>query len=79
MQVFVRTLQSTTSTIDIEGSDTVAVVKQKIAAKLRLNPADIGLSFGAKLLDDKTPIEDYNVQKNCTLQLVTRLPGGSAH
>jgi hypothetical protein len=78
MLIFVRSLSNTTSTVDIEGSDTVAVVKQKITAKLGGNPAEIDLSFGGKILKDPDPIENYNVQKSCTLQLVARLRGGFA-
>jgi hypothetical protein len=77
MQVFVRTLNNTTTTVDVEGSDTVEVVKQKIATKLgNIQAADIDLSFGGKIMSDKQPIENYNVQKSCTIQMIARLKGG---
>jgi hypothetical protein len=77
MQIFVRTLDNKTNTVDIEGSDTVLVVKQKIASKLGGSAADIDLSFGGKILQDGQPIENYNVQKSCTIQLIARLRGGA--
>jgi ubiquitin C len=76
MQIFVRTLANTTVTVEIEGSDPVREVKRKIGAKLGINPAEFDLAFGGKMLQDAQPIEDYNVQKSNTVQLIARLPGG---
>jgi hypothetical protein len=71
MQIFARTPQNATITVDIEGTDTVAVVKQKIAAKVgNIEAAAIDLVFNGTTLEDRQPIENYNVQKSCTVQVI---------
>ena len=70
---FIKTLTGKTITLELEETDTIYNVKQKIYDKEGIQPGDQRLVYTAKLLEDNRTIKYYNIWNESTIHLIIKL------
>lgn len=77
MEIFIKKLNGKSISIDVQPTDTVATVKDKIKEKEQLSSSVVSdLIFLAKPLEDDKKLQDYSIRQGSTLHLFLRLRGG---
>ncbi len=76
MQIFVMTLTGRTISLIVEPEDSIKTVKQKIKDKDAVPVNEQRLIYGGHQLEDAKKLSDYSIQRDATIHLVLKLPGG---
>ena len=74
MQIFVRCINKTI-VLDVFPHDTIETIKLMITEKEGIPSNIIRLSYGNIILKDNTRLEDYNIEKESTLNIFLRTVG----
>lgn len=74
--VFIKTLSGKTIPMDVNDSDTIGTIKQRIFEKEGIPVDQQRLVFNGKQLEDGMTIGSYGIESESNIHLVLRLKGG---
>lgn len=79
MSVFVQTLTGKKMPFNINGSDTVEVLRERVQEAEGIPPGQQRLVFRGSQLEDGRALSDYRVTTGSVIHLILRLRGGMFH
>ena len=71
-----KTLTGKEIEIDIEPTDSIERIKERVEEKEGIPPPQQRLIFGGKQMNDEKKASDYNIEGGSVLHLVLALRGG---
>ncbi|PWN34172.1 putative NEDD8 precursor-ubiquitin-like protein [Meira miltonrushii] len=77
MLIKVKTLTGKEIELDIEPTDKIQRIKERVEEKEGIPPAQQRLIFGGKQMHDDRTAKDFGIEGGSTLHLVLALRGGS--
>ncbi|XP_052510163.1 ubiquitin-like protein ISG15 [Budorcas taxicolor] len=76
LNILVRNDKGRSSSYEVQLTQTVAVLKQQVCQKERVQADQFWLSFEGKPMDDEHPLGEYGLTTGCTVFMNLRLRGG---
>lgn len=76
MRIKVKALTGKEIDIDIEPTDKIARIKERVEEKEGIPPAQQRLIFGGKQMSDDKSVSEYSIEGGSVLHLVLALRGG---
>lgn len=76
MNIFVKTLTGRSISMEVNGSETVNAIKERIAVKEGIPTNQQRIIFESKNLDDACSLASYGIHRDSTVSLLLRLNGG---
>lgn len=76
MPLNVKTITGATFTLEVESQETIATIKERIRDQHGTNVEEQRLVFEGKTLEDGKTLNDYNIPKGATINLILRSRGG---
>ena len=76
MMIKVKTLVGKEIEIDVEPTDTIERIKERVEEKEGIPPVQQRLIFAGKQMNDEKTAKDYNMEGGSVLHLVLALRGG---
>lgn len=74
--IYIRTLNGKNISIDVNDTDTIKSLKDKITDIEGVSADQQRLVFNGKQMEDGNTIQDYGIQEDSSIHLVLRLRGG---
>ena len=74
MKIFAKTLTGKTIPLNVTPSNTIHEIKEQIENLESIPPEEQGLIFSGRRLEDDLTVSHYNIQSECVLHLVLRIP-----
>lgn len=76
MQICIKTITGKTIVVEAEGSNTIALIKEKIKDREGIPVNQQRLIFAGKTLEDERTLWDYNIHSDKSIHLIVRYTHG---